>query len=207
MDTHLLSMLTFAWNLRESVDQQGALNLNNRHGSLCLLITALDLSEWRTIMFRHCAENLALTRHSSQHLYVFHASWVQMTLSQCSEIPLENILGFIMHIFVRNSFDTSVGLNGYACVWVCTCEHVCACASLSHCCSEPCEVMCNAVNCRLRWVGYFPYECGPARHHLQFSFSCPSSHIGYVYNVSCLYKHVCVCEGLRNGVIRSQWSD
>lgn len=80
-----------------------------------------------------------------------------MTLSQCSEIPLENILGFIMHIFVRNSFDTSIGLNGYVCVsvYMRTCERVCACASLSHCCSEPCEVMCNAVNCRLWWDGIF----------------------------------------------------
>lgn len=117
--THLLSTQLFPWSLRESVDQQCAPYLNNRHGSLCLLITALDLSEWRTIMFRHCVENLALTRYSSQYLHVFHAFWVQMTPSQCSEIPLENILGVIMHIFVRNSFETSIGLNGY----VCECVH------------------------------------------------------------------------------------
>lgn len=131
---------------------------NSRHGSPRLLITALDLSRWRTILFRHCMGNLASI--PQLHLTFAFVSFLlssNLSISLHVKSPRRIYVASLFifgcgKLFLRD-FYTLISFN-YVRFFVCVCVCVCSCVchiKWTSVCDWPCEVMCDTGNCRQWW--------------------------------------------------------
>ena len=172
------------------MSRRGPPHRNSRHSSPRLLITTLDLSRWRTILFRHCTGNLAPAPQTYlTFAYRFLPPEFTPLYLSALKSPRTIYAGSLCifrcgNLFLRDLYSL-IGFN-YVCV--CVCVHLAS--------NEPMFATGHGKWCvTLVTAGYDGifslWVTGPTRHSLSgllfffLPFVC-------VCVVSCVFVWVCV---------------
>ncbi len=179
-----------------SQSQSGPPHRNSLYGSPRLLITALDLSRWRTILFRHCMGNLTSTPQS--YLTFAFVSCLQSSYLTISRHwnPHGEYTWVHYAYFGVETFSWGIYIWLLAII-------MCMCVYAPH--SKwasvwdwPCEVMCDTGNCRLWWDIFLVSDWANTLFSSGFYFLVLRVRLSVcvtyrVFVWGCMASFVCVC--------------